>query len=118
MRLEGYNNKSFINQFQWKNTIKRLCEDIDQLEGQELLDRKQSILDLGWNPEIPYNESTQKFARARISNILESMYYDIENYSNSGIDFMSTNEDSSILYITFFDKDRLLIILIISSLIL
>ena len=106
LRLEGYNNKSFINQFQWKNTIKRLCEDLDQLEGQELLDRKQSILDLGWNPEIPYNESTQKFARARISNILESMYYDIENYSNSGIDFMSTNEDSSILYITFFDKDR------------
>ncbi len=71
-KFSGFTNEGYIPSFEWERVIKGMCSDLDSLSGVELLDRKQSILDLGWNPEIPYNEKTKKYARNRITSMMES----------------------------------------------
>ena len=84
-KLKGYGNPEFTNGFQWARLIEKLYSDIDTLDGQALLDRKQSILDLGWNPELPFNNETRRYARERVSNALQNAYDDINYYEECGL---------------------------------
>ena len=58
----------------WIATLDMLYSDFDQIKesGDEakILARKQSILDLGWNPEIPFTRHNRKLAAKRISDKL------------------------------------------------
>lgn len=58
----------------WIATLDMLYSDFDQIKesGDEakILARKQSILDLGWNPEIPFTRRNRKLAAKRISDKL------------------------------------------------
>lgn len=60
-------------QADWSKTMRKLYKDYDVLkEGkdeQAFLDRKQSILNLCWNPEIPFNESNQLFGKERVERL-------------------------------------------------
>ena len=84
-KFNGYSSDDFTTGFQWRDTLKSLYEDINSLNEQELLNRKQSILDLGWNPEIPFNEDTQLFARRRLEAMITESYPEIDNYCNCGV---------------------------------
>lgn len=59
----------------WIDTLDTLYsdfEDIKQSGDQEkILARKQSILDLGWNPEIKFNRKNRLKASERVSKILD-----------------------------------------------
>lgn len=56
----------------WENTLNILYSDYDKIlesgDEQKILDRKQSILELGWNPEIQFDHKTAKLARIRRLN--------------------------------------------------
>ena len=58
----------------WIATLDMLYSDFDQIKesGDEakILARKQSILDLGWNPEVPFTRRNRKLAAKRISDKL------------------------------------------------
>lgn len=53
---------SRINELQNKANMSEDPEEIDQI--------KQNILDLGWNPEIPYSAETQVMAKERYENLM------------------------------------------------
>ena len=84
----GLSNESFVSDTEWKDKIYDLYSDFDDLISSDDLtkinNRKQSILDLGWNPEVPFNEYTIEFARGRIRGILK------ETYSCNSIDISNS----------------------------
>lgn len=59
----------------WIDTLDYLYSDFETIKesGNEdkILARKQSILDLGWNPEIPFNRKNRLKASERVSKILD-----------------------------------------------
>lgn len=61
---------------EWINTINRLYLDYDEIKEcgteEELLARKQSILDLGWNPEIPFTSENRAKAAKRINDYIDN----------------------------------------------
>ena len=86
LKLEGYFGDDFTPSYEWRDTLNRLYRDIDRLEGQALLNRKQSILDLGWNPEIPFSNEARKFARKKISNYVNTIYKSkVMNYEDCNL---------------------------------
>lgn len=58
----------------WIRTLEKLYLDFEQIKEsgneEKILARKQSILDLGWNPEIPFTRKNRVKAAKRVSNIL------------------------------------------------
>ena len=86
LKLEGYFGDDFTPSYEWRDTLNRLYRDIDRLDGQALLNRKQSILDLGWNPEIPFSNEARKFARKKISNYVNTIYKSkVMNYEDCNL---------------------------------
>jgi Cdc6-like AAA superfamily ATPase len=59
----------------WIDTLDMLYSDFDDIKSsgdeEKILARKQSILDLGWNPEIPFNRKNRLKASERVSKILD-----------------------------------------------
>lgn len=59
----------------WINTLDMLYSDFESIKEskneEKILARKQSILDLGWNPEIPFNRENRKKATKRVNKILD-----------------------------------------------
>ena len=59
----------------WIDTLDVLYSDFEDIKSsgdeEKILARKQSILDLGWNPEIPFNRKNRKKASERVSKILD-----------------------------------------------
>ena len=59
----------------WIDTLDVLYSDFEDIKSsgdeEKILARKQSILDLGWNPEIPFNRKNRKKASERVSRILD-----------------------------------------------
>lgn len=57
----------------WNDTLRVLYSDYNVLKEssdvQAFLNRKQSILNLCWNPEIPFNEANQIYAKNRVSSM-------------------------------------------------
>ena len=60
---------------EWINTLNRLYLDYDEIKEcgteEELLARKQSILDLGWNPEVPFTPENRVKASKRINDYID-----------------------------------------------
>lgn len=60
---------------EWIDTLDMLYSDFEQIKesGNEeaILARKQSILDLGWNPEIPFNRRNRLKASKRVNKLLD-----------------------------------------------
>lgn len=67
----GYHSKKVVPFYEWGNTVKKLSTQMESATGQELLNIKQSLLDLGWNPSIPYNENSISQARQFMKTCLE-----------------------------------------------
>lgn len=61
---------------EWINTLNRLYLDYDDIKEsgteEELLARKQSILDLGWNPEVPFTPENRAKAAKRINDYIDN----------------------------------------------
>lgn len=59
----------------WIDTLDMLYSDFDEIKAsgdeKKILARKQSILDLGWNPEIQFNRKNRIKASERVSKILD-----------------------------------------------
>lgn len=59
----------------WIDTLDYLYSDFEEIKesGDEgkILARKQSILDLGWNPEIPFTRRNRQLASKRVSKLLD-----------------------------------------------
>jgi Acetyltransferases len=59
----------------WIDTLDYLYSDFKEIKesGNEgkILARKQSILDLGWNPEIPFTRRNRQLASKRVSKLLD-----------------------------------------------
>lgn len=111
-KFMGFISESYIPAYEWRNTIKSLMESIDDLSGQELLNRKQSILDLGWNPEIPYTESNRLFAKNRIESILKNESANVFNLLGSSVGVQrkgvitESADDSDTMLIIFSEKGK------------
>lgn len=60
---------------EWIDTLDMLYSDFEQIKesGNEeaILARKQSILDLGWNPEIPFTRRNRLKASKRVNKLLD-----------------------------------------------
>ena len=111
-KFMGFMSESYTPAFEWRNTIKALMEDINTLSGQKLLDRKQSLLDLGWNPEIPYTENTRLFAKNRITSILKNESANVFNLLGSSVGIQrkgivtESADESDTMLIIFSDKGK------------
>ena len=61
---------------EWINTLNRLYLDYDDIKEcgteEEILARKQSILDLGWNPEIDFSPENRAKAAKRINDYIDN----------------------------------------------
>lgn len=106
LKLEGYNSPEFTPGYEWRNTLAKLYKDIDELEGQSLLNRKQSILDLGWNPEIPFSDKARKFSRNKIEDYLKTRFSaNVKSYEESSISMNESGENGTISII-FYEEYR------------
>lgn len=60
---------------EWIATLEILYSDFDQIkesgDTQKILARKQSILDLGWNPNIPFTRKNRQLAAKRVNKLLD-----------------------------------------------
>ena len=60
----------------WIKTLDRLYSDFDKIKEcgteEEILARKQSILDLGWNPEIEFSRENRAKAAMRINTYIDT----------------------------------------------
>ena len=61
---------------EWINALNKLYLDYDDIKEsgteEELLARKQSILDLGWNPEVPFTPENRAKAAKRINDYIDN----------------------------------------------
>lgn len=59
----------------WIDTLDKLYSDFEDIKAsgneEKILARKQSILNLGWNPEIAFNSKNRLKASKRVSDILD-----------------------------------------------
>ena len=67
----GYHSKKVVPFYEWGNIVKKLSAQMESATGQELLNIKQSLLDLGWNPSIPYNDDSISQARQFMKSCLK-----------------------------------------------
>lgn len=101
---EGFITDAFIeNQFKWINTLNELYVDFDIIKKSKDINkinsRKQSILELGWNPEIDFNEYTRKIIYE--NNILKYKdKYNIKTIDLIGVDYANiiTESEENKLY--------------------
>lgn len=77
---------------EWIEKLEELYSDFDDIKMSKnedrILSRKQSILDLGWNPEIPFTIENRNKATERVNNI-----YMKECVDDEYISLDSVNED-------------------------
>ena len=74
---------------EWIQTLDKLYSDFDTIKEsgnkEAIAARKQSILDLGWNPEVSWNIVNRRKAADRINNYIEQcvpkdVFIDISNF--------------------------------------
>lgn len=80
---------------EWINKLNELYSDYyDIVDEDKLLSRKQSILDLGWNPEIPFTSENRKKASDRVNTIFQQtipddIFIDFESIKDPGEEYLS-----------------------------
>lgn len=97
---------------EWIDKLNELYSDYYDISDEaQLLARKQSILDLGWNPEIPFNSENRLKATDRVNSIFQEtipndIFIDIDNIPeiNSEVSYNelanSTNYEPVFLVLT------------------
>ena len=110
-RLNGFGS-TMGKQSEWDNTLKMMYLKLSKAtDDNDINSIKQGILDLGWNPEIKYNESTKLFASRRVSKIISES---VSNYTILDVSesvksaknaFTETSLDVYPLYIVFFNSE-------------
>lgn len=105
--------------YEWTQTLKRLYLDYDKIleSGDEykIAARKQSILELGWNPEIRFDEDIAKRTYLRHQGIQEFSYIDLSRFYHHYTDDplleseMEDPDDDTIkpIFIVLFDVNLL-----------
>lgn len=72
-----YTEDIFTLSNKWVDKLNALYEDYDYIKSTNDIDRinarKQSILELGWNPEIDFNSTTRNLARNRICSYMNKL---------------------------------------------
>lgn len=95
--FEDYTNE-------WIEKMNSLFSDFDHIKEcgteEEINSRKQSILDLGWNPEIPFTNENRIMASNRVNNIIEQsvpkdIFINLDNIYDPGDDILSEAVDES-----------------------
>lgn len=85
---------------EWINKLNELYSDYYDIKDEDkLLARKQSILDLGWNPEIPFTNENRIKASDRVNEIFKQtipndIFIDMSNVPESD-DYLSESIDTS-----------------------
>lgn len=101
-RFNGFDGEDYIPISSWVESMKKLYYDYKQIkesgDKDAINNRKQAILNLGWNPEIEFNEANRIFASRRINNIIQEQYsnYRIVNVEDT---ISSLSEESNSDYI-------------------
>lgn len=103
-RAKGISTMAENIQSDWIMTLNKLYMDYDNLlefgTDDEINARKQSILELGWNPNIPFTpENRVKATKNTIKKIKE-------NYNNFSIVRVRGGEESNIVEETVQNKDK------------
>lgn len=92
----------------WMFKLKKLYSDFDQIKESNIKSkinsRKQSILELGWNPEINFNPYTRKMSSEKLKSSIREMYnknkiYDISNIEYSINEASNENNDKFPIYV-------------------
>lgn len=104
----GFEN---TNWFDWQDTLASLYENyIDILQSgnmNKINNRKQSILDLGWNPELPFDDKTRLYAKERMKKNLDDdyrfKYIDLSDTNGFNMN-ESANDSTKNIYITFLNS--------------
>lgn len=56
----------------WKRTVSRLINGLQEMTNiKDILSRKQSIIELGWNPSIPFTNDNMKIGSKRFNSYIE-----------------------------------------------
>lgn len=82
----------------WRDKVRLLCEKLKHNPSNEI---KQSLLELGWNPEVEFTDSNRIKATKRVKSFIES------NYDNSNIYNLledKEEEDDSIIEESYKEK--------------
>lgn len=98
--FENYKNTNgtdISDSYQWEQTLKKLYFDYDKLvesgDTNKILARKQSILELGWNPEIRFTESVARKTFSRL-NLQEMQFMDVSRFYH----YYSDNDSTKVNY--------------------
>ena len=96
-RFYGISKKNSIDEQTWSNTIRRLFNELNELRENYLNNtdsmsleeinhavrtKKQNILELGWNPEIPFDAKGIAFARNKMKTLCENKNHKVIDLSN------------------------------------
>ena len=73
--IEDYDNKvareSFTDDYSWRQSVSKLCLEANNTsDTKKKNDLKNEIINLGWNPEIPFNEE----AITRVKNMIYNLH--------------------------------------------
>jgi hypothetical protein len=73
--IEDYDNKvareSFTDYYSWRQSVSKLCLEANNTsDTKKKNDLKNEIINLGWNPEIPFNEE----AITRVKNMIYNLH--------------------------------------------
>ena len=110
--INGFLNEDF-NKYTslWINKLNTLYRDYDKIKEsgdiKAINARKQSILELGWNPEIDFNLDNRKRVSDKTKNYLKSSIdkniLDIREFYNSceELDYMNESDNSQTKYPMF-----------------
>lgn len=88
----------------WIDTLDKLYSDFEDIKAsgneEKILARKQSILDLGWNPEIAFNRKNRLKASKRVSDILDKtvpkdVFINLDNIPESDDEILSESVSKS-----------------------
>ncbi len=102
----------------WVNKVKELSYGLESLTEQEdILRRKQSLLELGWNPEIEFTNKarlmTKEFAKYDILSSTQTRIIDLREFQVDEIEndnlILETNENSELkpIYIVLIEGTSL-----------
>lgn len=94
---------------EWIEKLEELYSDFDDIkmsnDESKILARKQSILDLGWNPEIPFTIENRNKATLRVNNIyikecVKDEYISLDYIKEDGLYYNDTEYQPIFLILT------------------
>ena len=97
---EGYYTEFYKMTPQWVNTVRTLMEGLKSIEDEyDINARKQSILELGWNPNIEFTNRSRKIANecaaARMNKNISSKVIDLREFRTGTSENLQLNESIS-----------------------